>query len=326
MVSVVVLPILFVVIALKHHELENEFAELTGRDRAILFSTGYMANQGVITALLNNKDAVFEDKWNHASLLDAGLLSGARFQRYLHNDMESLEKKMGSAAEARRKLVCVDGVFSMDGDIANLPELTNYAKNANALLMVDDAHGFGVLGDSGLGVCEHFSMGQDEVPILMCTLGKAMGSFGAIVAGSETLIETLVQFARPYIYTTSMPPAIASATRMSLRLMQDESWRREHLHEMIAFFRKEAVNAGLPLMESITPIQPLMIGDDALAVKWQQALYDKGIWISAIRPPTVPAGTARLRITLSAAHDQKQIEQLLEALVDISKQLPVGDC
>src|SRR5690554_4601180 len=180
-----------------HHLLEVHFAERTGRNRALLFSTGYMANMGVITALLGKQDAIFEDKRNHASLLDAGLLSGARFQRFLHNDIASLEKRL--QVDARRKLICVDGVFSMDGDTAPLQELSHTAKRHDALLMVDDAHGFGVLGEKGLGLCEQLGMNQDDVPILMCTFGKALGSFGAIVAGCDTLIETLIQFARPYI-------------------------------------------------------------------------------------------------------------------------------
>lgn len=302
----------------EHHLLEEAFAEKTGRDKALLFSTGYMANLGVITALLEKGDAVFEDKWNHASLLDAGLLSGARFQRYLHNDMANLQKRL-EKSEARRKLICVDGVFSMDGDLAPLPELAQLAKQHDALLMVDDAHGFGTLGDSGTGCCDWFGLSQDDVPALMCTLGKAMGSFGAVVAGPELLIDSLVQFARPYIYTTSLPPAVAAATRASLQLMDDEVWRREKLADNIRYFRHEAELLDLPLMPSHTAIQPLLIGDDGLAMCWQQALKDKGIWISAIRPPTVPPGTARLRITLSADHEHAHIDTLLAALAELQQ-------
>ncbi len=309
----------------EHHLLEEEFAAITGRDKAILFSTGYMANLGVITALLDKQDAVFEDKWNHASLLDAGLLSGARFQRYLHNDVPSLQSRLEKASDARRKLICVDGVFSMDGDIASLPELAVTAKDNGALLMVDDAHGFGVLGENGLGCCDHFGLSQDDVPILMCTLGKAMGSFGAMVAGPESIIETLVQFARPYIYTTSLPPAIAAATRMSLQLIGEESWRREKLDKLIRTFRTEAESMELPLMPSETAIQPLLLGDEALAMGWQESLRQQGIWISAIRPPTVPKGTARLRITLSAAHEIEDVEYLLSALKKVKAALPISE-
>ncbi len=306
----------------EHHLLEEEFAELTGRDQAILFSTGYMANLGILTALLEKQDAVFEDKLNHASLLDGGLLSGACFQRYLHNDMDNLHKKL-EKTEARRKLICVDGVFSMDGDIAPLSKLATIAKTHDAILMVDDAHGFGVLGKNGLGCCDEYGLTQNDVPILMCTLGKAIGTFGALVAGSNTLIETLVQFSRPYIYTTSMPPAVAAAARMSLKLVKEEAWRREKLQSLIQLFRKEAQQIGLPIMPSRTAIQPLLIGDESLAMQWQEQLREAGFWISAIRTPTVAKGAARLRITLSANHSESDVLKLLEALQRINQLLPV---
>lgn len=299
-----------------HHELENYFAEITGRERALLFSTGYMANLAVITALCDKQDAVFEDKLNHASLIDAGLLSGARFQRFLHNDMQSLANKL-QGTTARRRLICVDGVYSMDGDIAPLTELSALAMQHDALLMVDDAHGFGVLGKNGLGVCEQAGLNQEQVPVLMCTLGKALGSFGAIVAGSELLIESLIQFARPYIYTTALPPAIAASSLTALKLLQEEAWRREHLQQLISYFRHEAGLLGLPIQPSNTAIQPLMVGDEQLALQWQQQLLQAGFWVSAIRPPTVPKGTARLRITLSAAHSSHDVEALLAALKTI---------
>ena len=307
----------------EHHRLEETFADMTGRDRAVLFSTGYMANQGIITALLDKSDAIFEDKLNHASLIDAGLLSGARFQRFLHSDMASLQSRL-EKTEARRRLVCVDGVFSMDGDIAPLPALASLAKEHDALLMIDDAHGFGVLGEHGLGSCEHYGLEQQDTPILMCTLGKALGTFGALVAGSNALMETLVQFARSYIYTTALPPAVAAATTMSLSLLREESWRREKLHRLIHYFREEAARIHLPLMPSETPIQPLLVGDEQLALQWQQALREQGFWISAIRTPTVAKGAARLRITFSAAHDKEDVEQLLDALKNTMQRLPVA--
>ncbi len=298
-----------------HHELEESLAEFTGRDRALLFSTGYMANLGVITALLDKNDFIFEDKLNHASLIDAGLLSGARFQRFLHNDIDSLKTRL-ARAESGRKLICVDGVFSMDGDLAPLPELAVLAKQYDAWLMVDDAHGFGVLGGNGAGCAEHFNLDQNQLPILMGALGKACGSFGAFVAGSETLIETLIQFARPYIYTTALPPAVAAATLRSLKIIREEKWRRDHLKNLVERFRNGAEQIDLPLMNSSSAIQPLLIGDDAHSLAISQKLAQRGLWISAIRPPTVPANTARLRITLSAAHSEVQIDQLLEALKD----------
>jgi 8-amino-7-oxononanoate synthase len=282
----------------------------------LLFSTGYMANLGVITALLSKGDDLFEDKLNHASLLDAGLLSDARMQRFLHNDISSLELKLAKA-KGQQKLIAVDGVFSMDGDIAPLPELAASAQRHNAWLMMDDAHGFGVLGKNGGGCSEHFGLDQQQLPILMATLGKGLGSFGAFVAGSDALIETLIQFSRSYIYTTAMPPSIAASSRAGLRLLATESWRRAHHAELIKFFKHEAALLHLPLMDSSTAIQPLMIGDADKAMALSAALEAKGIWVSAIRPPTVASGSARLRITLSAAHSIEQVEQLLQALAEL---------
>lgn len=295
-----------------HHELEEALADFTGRPRALLFSTGYMANLGAVTALVGRGDTVLEDRLNHASLLDAGLLSGARFSRYLHNDSASLATRLDKA-EGNTLVVC-DGVFSMDGDLADLPALCAEARRKDAWLMVDDAHGFGTLGATGGGVVEHFGLGLDDVPVLVGTLGKAFGTAGAFVAGSDELIDTLVQFARPYIYTTSQPPALACATLKSLELLRSEHWRREHLAVLIRRFREGAASIGLQLMDSDTPIQPILIGDSGRAMALSQALRERGILVTAIRPPTVPAGSARLRVTLSAAHDLAQVDRLLEAL------------
>lgn len=304
----------------EHHALEEELAAFTGRERALLFSTGYMANMGAITALVGQGDAVFEDRLNHASLLDAGLLSGARFQRFLHNDLDNLQGRLDKS-DAQRKLIVVDGVFSMDGDCAPLPELASLAQKNNAWLMVDDAHGFGCLGKTGAGCAEHFGLTQDQLPILMGTLGKAAGSFGAFITGSETLIETLIQFARPYIYTTAMPPAVAAATRASLRLVQTEHWRREHLNKLIAYFRAGAQALNLQLMDSFSPIQPIVIGDEAKTLAIAEQLAARGILIIAIRPPTVPAGSSRLRITFSAEHSIEQVDRLLTALADVMQEI-----
>lgn len=302
-----------------HHELELALAEFTGRPRALLFSTGYMANLAAVTALVGQGDTVLEDRINHASLLDAGLLSGARFSRYLHNDAESLAKRLEKAGG--NTLVVTDGVFSMDGDLADLPALCATARRAGAWVMVDDAHGFGPLGASGGGIVEHFGLGSDDVQVLVGTLGKAFGTAGAFVAGSEELIETLIQFARPYIYTTSQPPAVACATLKSLELLRRESWRREHLERLIAQFRDGAARIGLELMDSPTPIQPILIGDSARALRLSSLLRQRGLLVGAIRPPTVPAGSARLRVTFSAAHSEAQVERLLDALADSWQQL-----
>lgn len=306
-----------------HHQVEEALAELTGRPRALLFSTGYMANLGAITALVGQGDTVLQDRLNHASLLDGGLLSGARFNRYLHNDPASLASRLDKAVG--NTLVVTDGVFSMDGDLADLPALAEVARARGAWLMVDDAHGLGTLGARGGGIVEHFGLGVDDVPVLIGTLGKACGTSGAFVAGSEELIEALVQFARPYIYTTSQPPALACATLKSLELLRRESWRREHLAALIRQFREGAQQIGLELMDSPTPIQPIVIGDSAQALRLSRMLRERGLLVTAIRPPTVPAGSARLRVTLSAAHSQAQVQLLLNALAECYPQLENAD-
>ncbi|ATP42899.1 8-amino-7-oxononanoate synthase [Pseudomonas putida] len=306
-----------------HHQVEEALAELTGRPRALLFSTGYMANLGAITALVGQGDTVLQDRLNHASLLDGGLLSGARFNRYLHNDPASLASRLDKAVG--NTLVVTDGVFSMDGDLADLPALAKVARARGAWLMVDDAHGLGTLGAQGGGIVEHFGLGIDDVPVLIGTLGKACGTAGAFVAGSEALIEALVQFARPYIYTTSQPPALACATLKSLELLRRETWRREHLAALIRQFRLGAEQIGLQLMDSPTPIQPVLIGDSAQALRLSQMLRERGLLVTAIRPPTVPAGSARLRVTLSAAHSEAQVQLLLNALAECYPQLEAAD-
>ena len=295
-----------------HHQLEQALATFTGRPRALLMGSGYMANLAVITALVGRGDTVLHDRLNHASLLDAGLLSGARFSRYLHNDLESVQQRLQRAQG--NTLLVTDGVFSMDGDLAPLPELAAQARAHNAWLMVDDAHGFGVLGQNGGGLVEHYGLSAEQVPVLVGTLGKAFGTSGAFVAGSEELIETLIQFARPYIYTTSSPPAVACATLASLQIVQSEHWRRAHLQQLIAQFRQGAKALGLSLIDSPTPIQPIIIGDSAQALQISAKLREQGILVGAIRPPTVPVGSARLRITLTAAHSAEQVQRLLDAL------------
>jgi 8-amino-7-oxononanoate synthase len=297
----------------EHHALEEELAAFAGRPRALLFSTGYMANLGTILALTDKGDHIFEDRLNHASLLDGGLASRAQCSRYRHSDDDDLSQRLQRVASGR-KLVVTDGVFSMDGDLASLPELVKTCQEQQAWLMVDDAHGFGVLGENGGGIAEHFGLGVNELPILMGTLGKGFGTFGAFVAGSEALIETLIQFARTYIYTTALPPAVASATRISLKILQRETWRREKLNLLIQHFRSGAKELGLELMDSITPIQPVLLGDDALTLKVGEQLRRKGFLVGAIRSPTVPVGTSRLRITLCAEHSEQEVDSLLEAI------------
>ena len=296
-----------------HHALEEELADFVQRPRALLFSTGYTANLGVMTALLGRGDRVFEDRLNHASLLDAARLSNARLIRYRHNDPEELASRL-AAAPGCETLVATDGVFSMDGDLAPLARLSAIAARHDAWLLVDDAHGLGVLGPQGRGSVAQAGLGVNEVPILMGTLGKAFGTFGAFVAGNEDLIETLIQQARTYIYTTAPPPAVACATRAALKLVREDDWRRAHLQGLIKRFRRGARQLGLSLCDSETAIQPLMVAAADRALLLSQALRKQGILISAIRPPTVAEGSSRLRITFSAAHSEAQVDQLLVAL------------
>lgn len=301
-----------------HEALEEELADFTGQPRALLFSTGYMANLGVVSALVGRDATVWQDRLNHASLLDGALLARARLHRYAHGDAADLARRL-AASEAH--LIATDGVFSMDGDLAPLPALAETALGADAWLLVDDAHGLGVLGSRGRGSLEHWGLAPRPQVILMGTLGKALGTFGAFVAGSEELIETLIQRARSYIYTTAPPPALAEATRAALAIVRREDWRRERLRELVDRLRAGAAQLGLPLVASSTPIQPLIAGSSARAVDWSRRLERAGLLVSAIRPPTVPEGAARLRITLSAAHEPEDIDRLLEALAD----LPCGD-
>lgn len=297
-----------------HQALEEALAEFTGQPRVLLFSTGYMANLGVIDGLLGRGDAVFQDKLNHASLLDGGRLCDAEQYRYPHADMKLLHHRLHHAVTAKHKLIVSDGVFSMDGDLAPLPAIMALAEQHRAAVLLDDAHGFGVLGKEGRGTVSHFNIEPAQAPIVVGTLGKALGTGGAFVAADATVIETLIQHARSYVYTTAQPPAVAAATLASLRLLQQESWRREHLKQLITQFREGAGQLGLKLMDSITPIQPVLLGDELTALNVGKQLEQHGILVGVIRPPTVPKGTARLRITLSAEHKEQDVDQLLSAL------------
>jgi 8-amino-7-oxononanoate synthase len=302
----------------EHARLEEELAAFVGRERALLFSTGYMANLGVLTALAGRGELVLLDRLSHASIIDGALLSGARFKRYPHGDAAAAERMLDESPE-EATVVATDGVFSMDGDIAPLRELAKSAAERKAWLVVDDAHGIGVLGNTGRGSLEHCGVTGDEVPVLIGTLGKAFGSFGAFVAGSRDLIEFLVQKARPYIYTTAMPQPVAAATRKALEIAQREPWRRERVLALTARFRKQAREAGVALLDSNTPIQPVMIGSSEAALQAQQELLGAGFRVVAIRAPTVPRGSERLRVTLSAAHTEQQVDALIEKLSRIRK-------
>lgn len=302
----------------EHQALEEELAEFTGREAALLFSTGYMANVGVITALAARGEVILQDRLNHASLLDGARQSDAQLLRYRHADAADAA---GMAEAAKRadgsskvSLIVTDGVFSMDGDMAPLRELSALALQHDAWLMVDDAHGFGVLGARGGGSLELAQLDSVQVPLLMGTLGKALGSFGAFVAGARDDIDLVLQRARSYIYTTAMPPAVAAATRASLRIAQAEGWRRDRLAQLIARFRAGAAQLALPLLPSSTAIQPVLLPGAPRVLAASRQLMERGFWVSAIRHPTVPAGTERLRVTLSAGHSEQQVDALLEAL------------
>lgn len=307
-----------------HHELEERIAAFVQRPRALLFSTGYMANLGVISALCERGDQVLEDRLNHASLLDGALLSQARLQRYQHADANDLAHKL-AAGKATNRLIASDGVFSMDGDLAPVNELARLAREHDAWLLIDDAHGLGVLGEQGRGVLEVCKVAQEQSPILMGTLGKALGTFGAFVAGEVDLIETLIQKSRSYIYTTALPPAVAAATLASLALLEREAWRRARLHENIVLFRQLAQQASLQVMDSPGAIQPVLVGEVTRCLHLSDMLKTQGLLVSAIRPPTVPRGTARLRITLCANHTSTQIEQLVTVLAEAMAEGDVRD-
>lgn len=301
---------------LEHQRLEEALAEYTGRERALLFSTGYMANLAAVTALAGPGDLVMLDRLNHASIIDGARLSGARFKRYPHGDAASAEEELRAASKdsERATLLATDAVFSMDGDMAPLPALARACRDQQTWLVVDDAHGLGVVGPTGRGTLEHFGLDAEEVPLLIGTFGKAFGTFGAFAAGNANLIELLLQKARTYIYTTALPQPLAAATRAALEVSQRESWRRERVCELAIRFRRGASQLGLPLAPSTTPIQPVILGDAEAAMAAQEQLMAAGFWVTAIRPPTVPAGSARLRVTLSATHSDEQVDLLLSAL------------
>lgn len=299
-----------------HHRLEERLASFTQRESALFFSTGYMANLGVITALAGKGDTIFSDELNHASIIDGCRLSGASVKIYRHGDVDHLQSLL--AATDGHKLVVTDGVFSMDGNVAPLRTLADVCRQHEALLVVDDAHGFGCIGPQGRGAVLAAGLDEQDVPLVVGTLGKALGCSGAFVAGPALLMDYLVQKARSYIYTTAMPPALARAAQVSLALAEQGDQRRSHLQTLITRFRAEAGRLGFELMPSETPIQPIMVGDARQAVAISQALEQQGILVTAIRPPTIPEGASRLRVTFSASHTEADLDRLLQALAGVA--------
>ena len=300
-----------------HYDLELALAEFLERPRVLLFSTGYMANLGVITALMNKGDHIIEDRLNHASLIDGARLSDARLHRYVHKSLTSLESEFKKTS-SNEKLLVSDAVFSMDGDLADIDGLIEHAQLHCADLMIDDAHGIGVLGKQGVGSLSHAGLhgreACEKVPVLVGTFGKAFGTFGAFVAGSEELIETLIQSARSLIYTTAPPAAIALATLQSLDIIKNEEWRREALTARIRQLQSGLRQLGIQHENNVSAIQPIITGSSESACELSKNLRQRGILISAIRPPPVPKNTSRIRITLSAVHTEQDVEKLLDAL------------
>lgn len=300
-----------------HEQLEQELAKFTRRDKALLFSSGFMANLAVSDALCDAKSLILQDKLNHASLIDGAKLSGARSQRYLHSSVESLNthlKKFSASGTYSQKMIVTDGVFSMDGDIAPLAGLAQVADEYSALLAVDDAHGFGFLGEGGRGSVNEADLSQEECPLLIGTFGKAFGTFGAFVAGPEALMKVFEQRARSHIYTTALPPSIAAATTESLRLIEQADEQRAHLKTLIKVFHEELAGDGFELLESRTPIQGVVVGENEAVMRLSEFLEQSGVLTGAIRPPTVAPGSARLRITLTAAHTMQDLQYLISVL------------
>lgn len=298
---------------LAHQRLEDDLADWLGVDRTRLFSTGYMANLGVVGALVGRGDTVIADRLNHASLVDAVRLSGARLSRYRHNDLDDLEARLSRAKGER--LILTDGVFSMDGDVAPLVDLATLAERYDAWLVVDEAHAFGVLGCEGRGSLDAAGVVAGDRVLRVGTLGKAFGTAGAFVAGAAEPLEVILQRARTYLFTTAQPPAIAEASRAALSIVREEDWRRQRLRARIAAFREAIVSLdGLVLMPSNTPIQPLETGTASRAVAMAERLASLGLLVPAIRPPTVPMGGSRLRVTFSAAHEAEDLDRLVSGL------------
>ena len=296
-----------------HDALERELADWLGAPRALLFGSGFLANLAVLQALLGDEDVCVQDRLNHASLIDAARLAGCRLRRYPHADAEGAIRQLRTLPEGLA-MVATDGVFSMDGDIAPLRELALVARVQKAMLYVDDAHGIGVVGPDGRGSVAAARLGLDEVPLQLATLGKALGGYGAAVVGEADLVDHLAETARPYVYTTALPPAQAAATLAAVKLARSEHWRREKLVELTARFRERARGLGLVLLDSDTPIQPVICGTDSRALSMAATLERAGYWVAAIRPPTVPEGRARLRVTLSALHTVAEVDGLVAAI------------
>ncbi len=303
-----------------HRALEEKLAEFKGTEAAILFSTGYMANVGIISSVFERNDVIFADKLNHASIIDGILLSGAEFKRYPHNDMKALEEFLRKDKTRGKRVIITDSVFSMDGDLAPLDKIVALAQEYKCMVMVDEAHAFGVFGKSGKGLVEHFGL-EKEIDIQMGTLSKAAGSFGAYACGSRALIDFLINRARSFIYTTAMPPSIAAASLKAIEIIEKEPQRREQLWENERYLRGGLQKLGFDTMQSQSPIIPILVKEMRVAVEFSKKLLEKGIFVQAIRPPTVPANTARLRVTVMATHSRSDLDFALEMFEKVGREL-----
>ncbi len=303
-----------------HQELEKRIAEFKGTDGCLVFSTGYMANIGVISSLFDRGDLILADKLNHASIIDGILLSGADFKRYPHGDMIALEDLLKKSESYKKRAIITESVFSMDGDIAPLDKIVDLAQKYGCMIMVDEAHAFGILGKKGKGAIEHFGL-EGKIDIQMGTLSKAAGSFGAYVCGSRELIEFLINKARSFVYTTAMPPAICAASMKAIEIIASEPNRRERLWENTNYILKGLRDIGFDTLESETPIIPVLTKDPKLTVEFSRRLFVEGIFVQAIRPPTVPVNTARLRVTVMATHSREDLEFTLQKFGEIGREL-----
>ncbi len=303
-----------------HRELERTIAQFKGSESCLVFSTGYMANVGIISSVFERGDIIFSDKLNHASIVDGMMLSGAAFKRYPHKDMDVLEQWLKDSQGFRKKGIITDSVFSMDGDLAPLERIVDLARRYNAMVMIDEAHALGILGEKGKGAAEHFGV-EKEVDIQMGTLSKAAGVFGAYGCGSKSLIDFLINHARSFIYTTGLPPVVAACARRAIEIMEQEPDRRAILKEYSEYMRRELNRLGFDTLESQTPIIPILLKDSSLAVQFSQKLFEAGIFVSAIRPPTVPQNTARLRLTVMATHKRSDLDFALDKFSKIGREL-----
>lgn len=303
-----------------HQALERAMAAFKGTDKCLLFSSGYMANIGIISALFDENDIIFSDKLNHASIVDGILLSGAQFKRYRHNNMEMLEDLLKRNTEAKKKCIITDSIFSMDGDMAPLDQIVSLAKVYGCSVMVDEAHAFGILGETGKGVVEHFGV-EDEVDIQMGTLSKAAGSYGAYCCGSTQLIDFLINKARSFIYTTGLPPSVAAASLKAIEIIKDGKLLRKNLWENARYMRAQLKLMGFDTILSQTPVIPILVKESKLAVEFSDQLFHQGVFVSAIRPPTVPVHTARLRLTVMATHTKMELDYALRQIKEIGQKL-----